>query len=60
MPTILLLLLNQIEQVLLYIAGFGFSDLFMEKMKFTSRQKIIYFSIITLIALCILFYTQDN
>lgn len=60
MPTILLLLLNQIEQVLFYIAGFGFSDLLMEKMKFTNRQKIIYFSIITLIALCILFYTRDN
>lgn len=60
MPSIILILLNQIEQVLLYIAGFGFSDLFMEKMKFTHRQKMIYFTIITIIALCILFYTQDN
>ena len=54
------LLLNQVEQVLLYIGGFGLSDLFVKSMKFTDNQQWIYYVVILAIALLILFNTKEE
>lgn len=54
------LLLNQLEQVLLYIGGFGLSDLFVKSMKFTDNQQWIYYVVILAIALLILFNTKEE
>ena len=60
MPHILLLVLNQIEQILFFVGGFGLSDLFIDTMNFSKKQKLMYFSGLIVIAFCILFYTGNN
>jgi hypothetical protein len=54
------LLLNQVEQVLFYIAGFGFSDLFIQEMQFTKKQKLFYYIFLTLVATTLLYHTGNN
>lgn len=56
----LALLFNQIEQVLFYIAGFGFSDLFIQEMQFTKKQKLLYYVFLTLVATALLYHTGNN
>ena len=53
-------LLNQIEQILLYIVGFGLSDMLIEQFHFNRTQKMMYFLTLAIFALCILYYTMDN
>lgn len=53
-------LLNQIEQVMLYIVGFGLSDMLIEQFHFNRTQKMMYFLTLAIFALCILYYTMDN
>jgi hypothetical protein len=55
-----LVLLNQIEQVLFYIAGFGLSDLYVKRSKMSDKQQIIYYVLILIVAFGIILYTKDN
>jgi hypothetical protein len=52
------LLLLQLEQIPLYICGFGFSDLFVKYMKMTDIQKFGYYACILCITLIVIYYTK--
>ena len=53
-------ILNQIEQVLLYIVGFGLSDMVIEQFSFSKTQKLMYFLTLAIFGVSILYYTMDN
>ena len=55
-----LVLLNQIEQVLFYIAGFGLSDLYVKRSKMSDKQQLIYYVLILILAFGMVMYTKDN
>ncbi len=55
-----LVVLKLIEQVLAYIAGFGFSDYFVEVNKLKGKSYLLYYTFIAMIALGILYYNEHD
>ena len=52
--------LSHFEQVLLYIAGFGLSDLYVKRSKMSDKHQIIYYVLILILAFGMVLYTKDN
>jgi hypothetical protein len=59
MPSFPFLFINHLEQVLLYVTGFGLSDLFVKNMKFTDYQAFLYYIALGFVYLILMYNTMS-